>query len=111
MTSCNAENILISFVCCYFEIACIEPDIGFSKRQKERNEGRKEEKKGGTSRRGGRSKQLMDDLKKKKWNSKLKEEALDRTFWRTLSQNRLRVDDDILYIHDNRRFSVSCSFL
>ena len=35
------------------------------------------------SRRGERSKQLMDDLKEKKWYWKLKEEALDRTFWRT----------------------------
>jgi hypothetical protein len=36
-----------------------------------------------TGRRGRRRKQLMDDLKEKKRNCKLKEEALDRTLWRT----------------------------
>jgi hypothetical protein len=34
-------------------------------------------------RRGRRRKQLLDDLKEKKRNWKLKEEALDRTLWRT----------------------------
>jgi hypothetical protein len=36
-----------------------------------------------TGRRGRRGKQLLDDLKKKKRYWKLKEEALDRTLWRT----------------------------
>jgi hypothetical protein len=34
-------------------------------------------------RRGRRRKQLLDDLKEKKIYWKLKEEALDRTLWRT----------------------------
>jgi hypothetical protein len=34
-------------------------------------------------RRGRRSKQLLDDLKEKRLKLKLKEEALDRTLWRT----------------------------
>jgi hypothetical protein len=34
-------------------------------------------------RRGRRSKQLLDDLKEKRRYCKLKEEALDRTLWRT----------------------------
>jgi hypothetical protein len=37
-----------------------------------------------TGRRGRRRKQLLDDLKGKKSYWKLKEEALDRTLWRTL---------------------------
>jgi hypothetical protein len=36
-----------------------------------------------TGRRGTRRKQLLDDLKEKKGYWKLKEEALDRTVWRT----------------------------
>jgi hypothetical protein len=36
-----------------------------------------------TGRRGRRRKQLLDDLKKKRGYSKLKEEALGRTVWRT----------------------------
>jgi hypothetical protein len=36
-----------------------------------------------TGRRGGRLKQLLDDLKEKRGDWKLKEEALDRTVWRT----------------------------
>jgi hypothetical protein len=36
-----------------------------------------------TGRRGRRRKQLLDDLKEKKRYCKLKEEALDRTLWRT----------------------------
>jgi hypothetical protein len=36
-----------------------------------------------TGRRGRRHKQLLDDLKEKKIYWKLKEEALDRTVWRT----------------------------
>jgi hypothetical protein len=36
-----------------------------------------------TGRRGRRRKQLLDDLKEKKRYWKLKEEALDRTLWRT----------------------------
>jgi hypothetical protein len=36
-----------------------------------------------TIRRGRRSKQLLDDLKEKRRYFKLKEEALDRTLWRT----------------------------
>jgi hypothetical protein len=36
-----------------------------------------------TGRRGRRRKQLLDDLKEKKRYWKLKEEALDRTIWRT----------------------------
>jgi hypothetical protein len=36
-----------------------------------------------TGRRGRRSKQLLDDLKEKRKYWKLKEEALDRTLWRT----------------------------
>jgi hypothetical protein len=37
-----------------------------------------------TGRRERRRKQLLDDLKEKKRYWKLKEEALDRTLWRTL---------------------------
>jgi hypothetical protein len=36
-----------------------------------------------TGRRGRRLKQLLDDLKEKRNYWKLKEEALDRTLWRT----------------------------
>jgi hypothetical protein len=36
-----------------------------------------------TGRRGRRGKQLLDDLKEKRRYCKLKEEALDRTMWRT----------------------------
>jgi gamma-glutamyl:cysteine ligase YbdK (ATP-grasp superfamily) len=36
-----------------------------------------------TKRRGRRCKELMDDLKKMRKYDKLKEEALDRTLWRT----------------------------
>jgi hypothetical protein len=36
-----------------------------------------------TGRRGRRRKQLLDDLKENKRYCKLKEEALDRTVWRT----------------------------
>jgi hypothetical protein len=36
-----------------------------------------------TGRRGGRRKQLLDDLKENRRYWKLKEEALDRTLWRT----------------------------
>jgi hypothetical protein len=36
-----------------------------------------------TGRRGRRRKQLMDDLKEKRRNWKLKEEAIDLTLWRT----------------------------
>jgi hypothetical protein len=36
-----------------------------------------------TGRRGIRRKQLLDDLKEKRIYCKLKEEALDRTVWRT----------------------------
>jgi hypothetical protein len=36
-----------------------------------------------TGRRGKRRKQLLDDLKEKKRYWKLKEEAQDRTLWRT----------------------------
>jgi len=36
-----------------------------------------------TGRRGGRRKQLLDDLKEDISRWKLKEEALDRTLWRT----------------------------
>jgi hypothetical protein len=38
-----------------------------------------------TGRRGRRRKQLQDDLKEKRGYWKLKEEALDRTVWRTHS--------------------------
>jgi len=34
-------------------------------------------------RRGGRRKQLLDDIKEKRGDWKLKEEAVDRTLWRT----------------------------
>jgi len=34
-------------------------------------------------RRGRRRKQLLDDFKERRIHSKLKEEALDRTLWRT----------------------------
>jgi hypothetical protein len=37
-----------------------------------------------TGRRGRRRKQLLDDLKKKRGYWKLKDEALDRTMWRTV---------------------------
>jgi hypothetical protein len=36
-----------------------------------------------TGRRGRRRKELLDDLKEKRRYWKLKEEALDRTLWRT----------------------------
>jgi len=36
-----------------------------------------------TARRGRRRKQLLDDLKEKRGYWKLKDEALDRTLWRT----------------------------
>ena len=36
-----------------------------------------------TGRRGSRRKQLLDDLKQKRIYCKLKEEALNRTLWRT----------------------------
>jgi hypothetical protein len=36
-----------------------------------------------TGRRGRRRKQLLDDIKEKRRYWKLKEEALDRTVWRT----------------------------
>jgi hypothetical protein len=36
-----------------------------------------------TGRRGIRSRKLLDDLKKRRGYSHLKEEALDRTIWRT----------------------------
>jgi hypothetical protein len=36
-----------------------------------------------TGRRGGRRKQLLDDIKEKTGDWKLKEEAVDRTLWRT----------------------------
>jgi hypothetical protein len=51
---------------------------------KHENEGKLE---GGiemTGRRGRRRKQLLDNLKEKRRYWKLKEEALDRTMWRTL---------------------------
>jgi hypothetical protein len=36
-----------------------------------------------TGRRGRRGKQLLDDIKEKRRYCKLKEEAIDRTMWRT----------------------------
>jgi hypothetical protein len=39
---------------------------------------------GVTERRGGRCRKLLDDLKKGRGSSHLKDEALDRTMWRTL---------------------------
>jgi hypothetical protein len=35
-----------------------------------------------TGRRGRRCKKLLDDLKERRWYSRLKEEALGRTMWR-----------------------------
>jgi hypothetical protein len=46
-------------------------------------EGKLEERTEMTGRRGRRRKQLLDDLKEKRRYCKLKEEALDRTQWRT----------------------------
>jgi hypothetical protein len=46
-------------------------------------EGKLEERTEMTGRRGRRRKQLLDDLKEKKRYWKLKEEAIDRTVWRT----------------------------
>jgi hypothetical protein len=46
-------------------------------------EGKIEERIEVTGRRGKRSKELLDDLKEKRGYCKLKEEALDRTLWRT----------------------------
>jgi hypothetical protein len=46
-------------------------------------EGKIEERTEGTGRRGRRRKQLLDDLKEKTGYWELKEEALDRTVWRT----------------------------
>ena len=64
---------------------------------KHNSEGQIEERIEVTGRRGRRRKQLLDDLKEKRGYCKLKEEALDRTVWRTgfgrvvvLSQGRLR---------------------
>jgi len=36
-----------------------------------------------TGRQGRRRRKLLDDLKERRWYSHLKEEALDRTMWRT----------------------------
>jgi hypothetical protein len=36
-----------------------------------------------TGRQGRRRKQLLDDLKEKRWYRELEEEALDRSLWRT----------------------------
>jgi hypothetical protein len=46
-------------------------------------EGKLEERIEMTGRRGRRRKQLLDDFKEKRGYWKLKEEALDRTMWRT----------------------------
>jgi hypothetical protein len=46
-------------------------------------EGKLEGRREMTGRRGRRRKQLLDDLKEKRKSWKLKEEALDRTLWRT----------------------------
>jgi hypothetical protein len=46
-------------------------------------EGKVEERIEMTGRRGRRRKQLLDELKEKRRYWKLKEEALDRTLWRT----------------------------
>jgi hypothetical protein len=46
-------------------------------------EGKLEGRRGMTGRRGRRHKQLMDDFKETRGYWKLKEEALDRTLWRT----------------------------
>jgi hypothetical protein len=46
-------------------------------------EGKIEERIKMTGRRGRRHKQLLDDLKGKRRYWKLKDEALDRTLWRT----------------------------
>jgi hypothetical protein len=46
-------------------------------------EGKTEETVDVTGRRGRRRKQLLDDLKERRGCWKLKEEALDRTLWRT----------------------------
>jgi hypothetical protein len=48
-------------------------------------EGMKEGRIEVTGRQGRRRKQLLDDLKKTRGYWKLKEEALDRTLWRTRS--------------------------
>ena len=45
--------------------------------------GKTEGKIEGTGRRGRRRKQLLDDLNENRGYCKLKEEALDRTVWRT----------------------------
>jgi hypothetical protein len=59
--------------------------------------GKKEGRMEMTERRGRRRKQLLDDLKEKRGYTKLKEEALHRTLWRTrfgkamdLAYNRLQ---------------------
>ena len=46
-------------------------------------EGKTEGRIGVSARRGRRHKQLLNNLKEKRGYSKLKEEALDRTVWRT----------------------------
>jgi hypothetical protein len=58
----------------------------------------------GTGRRIRRHKQLLDDLKETRVYWKLKEEALDRTMWRTLV--RLRHDNDIYISPIQDRFGV-----
>jgi len=47
-------------------------------------EGRIEGRKEVSERRGRRGRQLLDTVKEKRRNWKLKEEALDRTLWRTV---------------------------
>jgi hypothetical protein len=42
-----------------------------------------------TRRRGRRRKKLLDDLKDRRGYSHLKEEALDRTIWRTVLEEAL----------------------
>ena len=49
-----------------------------------------------TRRRGRRRKELLDDLKDRRGYCQLKEEALDRTMWRIVSEEALDLSFDRL---------------
>ena len=49
-----------------------------------------------TRRRGSRRKKLLDDLKDRRGNCQLKEEALDRTMWRNRLEEALDLSFDRL---------------
>jgi hypothetical protein len=55
-----------------------------------------------TGRLGRRRKQLLDDLKEKRRYWKLKEEALDRTLWRTFERNLFKDFIIVFYIFKDK---------